>query len=115
MRWKPVRLIPDDTKYPFMRLSRFGFFVSGILCALAIALFAFKGLNYGIDFKGGSVITVRTQQAANLDSMRSTLNSLGLGSVELQQFGGPNDVLVRLPAQGGGDQNEQAEIGRAHV
>ena len=108
MRWKPVRLIPDDTKYPFMRLSRFGFFVSGILCALAIALFAFKGLNYGIDFKGGSVITVRTQQAANLDSMRTTLNALGLGSVELQQFGGPNDVLIRLAAQGGGDEKEQA-------
>ena len=108
MRWKPVRLIPDDTKYPFMRLSRFGFFVSGILCALAIALFAFKGLNYGIDFKGGSVITIRTQEVAHLDNLRNTLNGLGLGSVELQQFGGPNDVLIRLPAQGGGDQNEQA-------
>ena len=108
MRWKPVRLIPDDTKYPFMRLSRFGFFVSGILCALAIALFAIKGLNYGIDFKGGSVITIRTQEVAHLDNLRNTLNGLGLGSVELQQFGGPNDVLIRLPAQGGGDQNEQA-------
>ena len=108
MRWKPVRLIPDDTKYPFMRLSRFGFFVSGILCTLAIALFVFKGLNYGIDFKGGSVITIRTQAAANLDGLRTELNALGLGSVELQQFGGPNDVLIRLPAQGGGDQNEQA-------
>ena len=108
MRWKPVRLIPDDTKYPFMRLSRFGFFVSGILCILAIALFVFKGLNYGIDFKGGSVITIRTQEVAHLDNLRNTLNNLGLGSVELQQFGGPNDVLIRLPAQGGGDQNEQA-------
>ncbi len=108
MRWHPVRLIPDDTKYPFMRLSRFGFFVSGILCALSIALFAVKGLNYGIDFKGGSVITIRTQQAAQLDNLRNTLNGLGLGSVELQQFGSPNDVLIRLPAQGGGDQNEQA-------
>jgi preprotein translocase subunit SecF len=108
MRWKPLRLIPDDTKLPFMRLSRFGFFVSGILCALSIALFAFKGLNYGIDFKGGSVITIRTQEAAHLDSLRATLNNLGLGSVELQQFGTPNDVLIRLPAQGGGDAKEQA-------
>ena len=108
MRWKPLRLIPDDTKLPFMRLSRFGFFVSGILCALSIALFAFKGLNYGIDFKGGSVITIRTQEAAHLDNLRVTLNNLGLGSVELQQFGTPNDVLIRLPAQGGGDAKEQA-------
>ena len=108
MRWKPLRLIPDDTKLPFMRLSRFGFFVSGILCALSIGLFAFKGLNYGIDFKGGSVITIRTQEAAHLDNLRATLNNLGLGSVELQQFGTPNDVLIRLPAQGGGDAKEQA-------
>ena len=108
MRWKPLRLIPDDTKFPFMRFSRFGFFVSGILCAISIGLFAFKGLNYGIDFKGGSVISIRTQEAAHLDSLRETLNNLGLGSVELQQFGSPNDVLIRLPAQGGGDANEQA-------
>jgi preprotein translocase SecF subunit len=40
--------------------------------------------------------------------LRLTLNNLGLGSVELQQFGSPNDVLIRLPAQGGGDANEQA-------
>jgi len=108
MRWKPLRLIPDDTKFPFMRFSRFGFFVSGILCAISIGLFTFKGLNYGIDFKGGSVISIRTQEAAHLDSLRETLNNLNLGSVELQQFGSPNDVLIRLPAQGGGDANEQA-------
>jgi preprotein translocase subunit SecF len=99
MRWKPVRLIPDDTKYPFMRLSRFGFFISGILCAISIALFATIGLNYGIDFKGGSVITIRTTGPAKVDQLRSELNGLGLGGVELQQFGGPSDVLIRLGAQ----------------
>jgi preprotein translocase subunit SecF len=99
MRWKPIRLIPDDTKYPFMRLSRFGFFVSGILCAISIVLFATIGLNYGIDFKGGSVITIRTTGPAQIDQLRSTLNGLGLGGVELQQFGGPSDVLIRLGAQ----------------
>jgi preprotein translocase subunit SecF len=108
MRWKPIRLIPDDTKYPFMRLSRFGFFVSGILCAISIALFATYGLNYGIDFTGGTVLTVRTSGPAQLDQMRSTLNGLGIGGVELQQFGGPSDVLIRLGAQKGGDAAEQA-------
>ncbi len=108
MRWKPVRLIPDDTKYPFMRLSRFGFFVSGLLCAASIILFATVGLRFGIDFKGGSVITIRTQQAAELDQLRTTLSGLGLGAVELQQFGSPNDVLIRLEAQTGGESAEQA-------
>lgn len=107
MRWKPVRLIPDGTKLPFMRLSRFGFFVSGLLCAGSIILFATVGLRYGIDFKGGSVITIRTQAPAELDHLRSTLSALGLGAVELQQYGSPNDVLIRLEAQSGGEAAEQ--------
>jgi preprotein translocase subunit SecF len=110
MRWKPIRFVPDDTKIPFMRVSRFGYFVSGVLCALAIALFAIKGLNYGIDFKGGSVVTIRTAEAANIDQLRSTLNGLGLGDVELQEFGGRRDVLVRIEAQSGGEAAEQAAI-----
>lgn len=97
--WKPVRLIPDDTKYPFMRLSRFGFFISGILCLGSIVLFSTIGLNYGIDFKGGTVMTIRTKGPAQLDTLRTALNALGLGSVELQQFGPPTDVKIRLQSQ----------------
>jgi preprotein translocase SecF subunit len=108
MRWKPVRLIPDDTKYPFMRWSRFGFFLSGILCAASIIIFATVGLRYGIDFKGGSVITIRTQQPAELDKLRAELSALNLGAVELQQYGSPNDVLIRLEAQTGGEAAEQS-------
>ncbi len=110
MRWKPIRLIPDGTKLPFMRLSRFGFFASGILCAISIVLFATVGLNLGIDFKGGSVLTIRTSGPAQLDSLRTTLDGLGVGGFELQQFGGPSDVLIRLPAQKGGDKAEQTTL-----
>jgi len=101
MRWKPIRLIPDDTKYPFMRLSRFGFFLSGILCTLSIALFIFKGLNYGIDFKGGTEIQVRGTQTVQMDDLRKKLDSIGLGKVELQQMGTGNDVLIKVAAQAG--------------
>ena len=96
---KPIRFIPDDTKIPFMKFSRFGYFVSGILCAASILLFIFVGLNVGVDFKGGTVITIRTAQPANLDQLRSTINGLGLGSGELQEFGSPNDVLIRIGTQ----------------
>lgn len=109
MRWKPIRLVPDDTKIPFMRMSRFGFFLSGILCAISILLFATIGLNYGIDFKGGSVITIRTEGPAKIDELRTTLNSLGLGGVELQQFGSPNDLLIRLGAQGDDKLEQEAQ------
>jgi preprotein translocase subunit SecF len=108
MRWKPFRPIPDGTNYPFVQWSRFGYFLSGILCTLSVLLFLFQGLNYGIDFKGGTVITIRTQGPADVDSLRSTLGSLGLGDVEIQEFGGPSDVLIRLEAQAGGEQAELA-------
>jgi preprotein translocase subunit SecF len=108
MRWKPIRLVPDDTKIGFMKLSRFGFFISGLLCLASILLFGIKGLNYGIDFKGGSVITIRTEQAANIDLLRQNLSGLGIGDVEIQEFGGPQDVLIKLEAQNEGPDAEKA-------
>jgi preprotein translocase SecF subunit len=109
---KGIRFIPDDTKIPFMRVSRFGYLVSGILCAASLLLFIFNGLNMGVDFKGGTVITIRTEQPANLDQLRSTINGLGLGSGELQEFGSPNDVLIRIGTQDGGEAAQQAAINK---
>jgi preprotein translocase subunit SecF len=112
MRWKPIRFVPDGTKIPFMIISRFGYFMSGILCLIAIVLFFSPGLNYGVDFKGGSVITIRTPQPANIDELRGKLGNLDLGDVELQEFGSPNDILIRLEAQAGGEAAEQAAVAR---
>ncbi len=108
MRWKPFRPIPDGTNIPFVQWSRYGYIISGILCALSIFLFAYQGLNYGIDFKGGSVITIRTQGPARIDEIRKQLGGLGLGDVEVQEFGGPSDLLIKLEAQTGGANAEQA-------
>ena len=109
---KPFRLIPDDTKIGFMRLSRYGFFLSGLLCLASILLFFFIGLNVGVDFKGGTVVSIRTEQAANIDELRSKIDSLGLGSAELQEYGSPRDILIRLEAQAGGDEAEQAAVAK---
>jgi preprotein translocase subunit SecF len=108
MRWKPIRFVPDGTNLPFMRWSRFGFALSGILCALSIWLFATQGLNYGIDFKGGTVMTIRSPEPAKIDQMRTTLSALGIGDIELQEFGSPNDVLIRIESQGGAEADERA-------
>ena len=109
---KPIRFIPDDTKIAFMRVSRFGFIVSGILCAASILLFIFVGLNVGVDFKGGTVLTIRTEQPANIDSLRATIDGLGLGQAELQEFGSPNDVLIRIGTQDGGEEAQQNAISK---
>lgn len=105
---KPLRLIPDDTNIHFMRLSRFGFFTSGLLSLLSVIMFIVVGLNMGVDFKGGSTLAVRTQTEANVDAMRTTLDGLGLGPVELQQFGSPRDVLISLGTQDGGPDAQKA-------
>ncbi|MFT3986366.1 protein translocase subunit SecF [Aestuariivirga sp.] len=110
MRFKPIRFIPDDTKIHFMLLSRLGFFFSGLLCAAAILLFIFLGLNMGVDFKGGMVLTVRGEQPIAVDQLRERVNSLNLGEAEIQQFGSPNDVLIRLPAPEGGNSALQAAV-----
>ncbi len=112
MKYKPIRFIPDDTKIPFMRLSRFGFFVSGLLCLASVLLFIFVGLNVGVDFKGGTVLTIRTAEAANIEDLRSKVDALGFGGSEIQEFGSPRDVLIRLPAVEGGDEAQQAAVAK---
>ena len=112
MRFKPIRFIPDDTKIPIMRLSRFGFFFSGLISVASILLFVFLGLNVGVDFKGGTVMTIRTAQPANIEQLRGQVSELGFGQAEIQEFGSPNDVLIRLPAVEGGDAAQQTTIAK---
>jgi preprotein translocase subunit SecF len=112
MKFKPIRFIPDDTRFPIMRLSRFGFFVSGLLSLASVLLFVFVGLNVGVDFKGGTVMTIRTTAPANIEQLRGEVNGLGFGQAEIQEFGSPNDVLIRLPAVEGGDDAQQTTIAK---
>jgi preprotein translocase SecF subunit len=112
IKYKPIRFIPDDTKIPFTRVSRFGFFVSGLLCLASVLLFIFVGLNVGVDFKGGIDITIRTPQAANLEELRSKIDALGFSGAELQEFGSDRDIRIRLPAVEGGDTALQAAVAK---
>jgi preprotein translocase subunit SecF len=104
-----LRIVPDDTKFDFMRFRRISFPVSAILSILAICLYFFHGLNFGIDFIGGTLFEVKTKsgQAADLAQLRTTLGGLGLGDIQLQQFGTPDTVLIRVPQQPGGDEAQQ--------
>jgi preprotein translocase subunit SecF len=106
-----LRLWPDDTKFDFMRFRRISFPMSALLSILAITLYFTHGLNFGIDFVGGTLMEVQAKPGpADLAKMRATLGGLGLGEVQLQQFGGPNDVLVRIAQQPGGEQAQQAAV-----
>jgi preprotein translocase subunit SecF len=106
-----LRIVPDDTKFDFMRFRRISFPISAALSIVAILLFFFHGLNFGIDFVGGTLIEVQSKSGpADLAKMRTTLGGLGLGEVQLQEFGSPTDVLIRVAQQPGGEQAQQAAI-----
>ena len=83
-----LRLVPDDTKFPFMRWRRIFFPLSALVTVISLGAFAIAGLNLGIDFRGGTLIEVQVRgDAANLAAMRTTLGNLNLGDVQLQEFG----------------------------
>ena len=106
-----LRIVPDDTKFNFMRFRRISFPASAALSIVAMLLYFFHGLNFGIDFVGGTLMEVQSKTgAADLAKMRTTLNGLGLGDVQLQQFGAPTDVLIRVAQQPGGETAQQAAV-----
>jgi preprotein translocase subunit SecF len=83
-----LRLVPDETKFDFMRFRRISFPLSAILSVLAIVIYFTVGLNFGIDFIGGTLMEVQSKSGpADLAKMRTDLNALQLGDVQLQQFG----------------------------
>jgi preprotein translocase subunit SecF len=94
-----------------MRFRRISFPLSAILSVLAVVLYFTHGLNFGIDFRGGTLMEVQAKSGnADLASMRAKLATLNLGEFQLQQFGGPADVLIRISQQPGGEAAQQAAL-----
>lgn len=97
---RPLRLIPDNTHIRFMRGRLAGPIVSAVLSIASVLLFFWPGVNYGIDFRGGTVVELRTAGAADLAGLRTAFEELQLGEVKLQGFGSPRDVRVSLGSGG---------------
>jgi len=82
---------------PFMSYGRITTAVSLVTFILAVFFLATKGLNYGVDFTGGTVMEVHYPQAADIDGIRKAVDSIGLKDATVQNFGTSSDVLIRLP------------------
>jgi preprotein translocase subunit SecF len=110
---KLLRLAPENTKFGFMRLRRVSYPLSAFLSIVAVTVFFSVGMNFGIDFAGGTQVELRAKAGvADLASLRTTAEGLGLGPVEAQRSGAESDVTVRLNVQPGGEQGQQTAINK---
>jgi len=105
-----LRLISDNTTIKFIKLKALSFTFSGILSVLAILSVLFVGLNFGIDFKGGILLEVRTNNNIGISDIRSKISNLNIGEVSIQEFGVKSDYLIRVERQKGSDNAQQIAV-----
>lgn len=107
-----MRIAPENPNFRFMNARFLGIATSIVLSLASIGLFFKPGLNYGIDFKGGIQAEITTSQPADLAQLREKLGGLGLGEVALQSAGSPNDVLIRIQRQDGGEEAQTVAVNK---
>ncbi len=105
---KPLKFLPENTNVPFLGFAKVAIYVSCAAMVVSIGLFVLLGLNLGIDFRGGTLMEIQTQGPADIAKLRDQMSGLGLGDVQIQEFGAPNEVLIRIEQQEGGDEAQQA-------
>lgn len=96
-----MRFLKQNLKIDFMGKRRVAIILSGVLLAIAIGSLLTKGLNFGIDFTGGTLIEVGYEGAADLENIRSSLADAGFDQARIQYFGTSRDVLIRIAPQEG--------------
>src|SRR5512144_1528432 len=87
-----------NANYDFVGKRRWFYIASAALVALSLlSILVRGGLNYGIDFTGGTLIQVRDERPATVGDVRRGLDDIKLGAAVIQQFGDPQEYLIRLP------------------
>lgn len=95
---KTIKLIKHNTNIQFLKFKKATLIMSITICFFSIFSLFLNGLNFGIDFKGGTLIEVSSENSINISNVRSILSSLNLGDVQIQNFGSEKNILVRIEA-----------------
>ena len=93
---KTIKLIKHNTNIQFLKFKKATLIMSITICFFSIFSLFLNGLNFGIDFKGGTLIEVSSENSINISNVRSVLSSLNLGDVQIQNFGSEKNILVRI-------------------
>lgn len=102
-----MSFLNEDTNYDFLKVRKFAFALSAILIIASIVSFFTKGLNYGLDFTGGTLVEVGYEQDADLPKIRQQLDDININGAVVQNFGSAKVVQIRMPQQ---DHIENAKV-----
>ncbi len=102
-----MNIFPYDSKIDFLRLRTLALLVSAVLLVAAVAMLAGRGLNYALDFTGGTVAEMKFAKPVDLDEVREKLETAGYKGAIVQAFGSEADIVVRLQPQAGQANAEQ--------
>lgn len=111
-----LKWVPENTNIDFIGKRFVAFALSAILIVGSLGLLFTNGLNFGIDFTGGTLIEIKLEEEnIDLSELRTELNAQELGAISIQEFGAPNDLLIRLPEQEGESDAQQAAIDKVRA
>ena len=110
---KPIHLIPEDTKLNFLLFKNVFLSLSVLVVLISFLSTWVIGLNFGIDFRGGVLLELRSKiGVANISELRSSLDKFNLGEVTIQEFGKPSDALLRIQKQEGDGKSQDTKINK---
>ena len=109
-----LRLIPSDTNFNFLKFKKFAFLFSLLILLGTVFSLLFNSLNYGIDFKGGILLELRSKNVIlpDINDLRNKISSLDVGEISIQKIGKETDFLVRIQKQEGDEKNQIKVIER---
>ncbi|MBA4220025.1 MAG: protein translocase subunit SecF [Methylobacterium sp.] len=111
-----LRIVPDNTKFRIVHWRRLAYPFSAAYSVLVLVLFLTVGLNFGIDFRGGTLMEMQAKSGKpDIAQVRQTANSFGFGEVEVQEFGNAGELSMRFALQPGGEVAQQAVVTKARA